>query len=235
MSQLQVDIPMQGYSVAADWYEGAGDEVTLFLIGFNSDRERYGDFARALIAETGSSVLVLEYSGHGTSKLELGEITPAQHFLEVITAFDWLAEKYPDKKINVIGTSYGGFMATQLTKYRAFPKLVLRVPAIYPPDVFYDKLKIYEGNDHFKEFRSKSTDELAKHPLLERARKFAGKSLVVTHEFDDVCPPNETSAFTRSFSADHWEAKGFKHGFGESEVTEEQKQEYYQKIAEWLK
>lgn len=230
-----IQIPLQGYAVAADWYEGSSDAIHLFLIGFQSDRERYREFAELVQSETGGSVLVLEYSGHGTSQFSLGEISPAQHFLEVITAFDWLVDRYPDKKINVVGTSYGGFMATQLTKYRVFPKLVLRVPAIYPPNVFYDKLKIFEGTNHFKEFRNNSTDELVSHPLLKRASEFAGKTFVVTHEFDTVCPPNETAAFAKAFNADHWEAKGFKYGFGESEVSEEQKREYYLKITEWLK
>lgn len=230
-----VQIPLHGYSVAADWHEGSSGAVTLFLIGFNSNRERYKEFAEVVQTKTGSSVLVLEYSGHGTSPFELGEISPAQHFLEVIAAFDWLVENHPDKKISVIGTSYGGFMATQLTKYRTFQKLVLRVPALYPPHVFYDKLKTFENTNHFADFRSNSTDELLSDPLLKRASEFTGDTLVVTHELDTVCPPNETSAFTKAFNANHWEAKGFKHGFGESEVTDEQKQKYYLRISEWLK
>ncbi len=229
-----IRIQCLGYEVAADWYEGNSDEVMLVLIGHGSNKAKYRDFMDILHSETGSSALVLDYTGHGESPFDLDEIRPAQHFLEVITAFDWVAENHPGKKINVMGASYGGFMATQLTKYRSFPKLILRVPAIYPPNVFYDKTITFKEHKHFQDFRNKTTDELLEHPLLKRANEFKGNTLVVTHELDDICPPNETSAFTCAFNADHWEAKGFRHGFGESDISEDQKKDYYQKIVEWL-
>ncbi|MDQ3064910.1 MAG: alpha/beta hydrolase [bacterium] len=230
-----IQIPLIGYSVDADWYKGTSGEVLLVLIGYESNKTKYREMIQVLQSQAGTSALVLNYSGHGESSFELGKIRPAQHFLEVITTFDWLAKNQPGKGINVMGTSYGGFMATQLTKYRTFPKLLLRVPAIYPPYVFYDELKTFENTKHFSEYRSKSTEELVMHPLLKRSKEFAGKTMVVTHELDDICPPNETNAFIKSFNAEHWEAKGFEHGFSISDVTEEQKQEYYLKLSEWLK
>jgi hypothetical protein len=38
-----------------------------------------------------------------------------------------------------------------------------------------------------------------------------------------------------AFNADHWEAKGFMHGFGQSDVAKEQIQDYYKKVSDWLK
>lgn len=231
---ISMKIPLTGYEVDADLYEGSNNEVYLILIGYTSDRVRYQEFAEIINSELNASVLVLEYSGHGESPYELGEISPAQHFLEVITVYDWLKDKYSEKDINVIGTSYGAFMATQLTKYRTFPKLVLRVPAIYPPNVFYDKLKTFDKNLHFQDYRH-NTKDLHEHPLLKRTSEFPGKTLVVTHELDTICPPNETGAFTKAFGADTWEAEGLKHGFADSDVTDEQKKEYFLKITDWLK
>ena len=230
----KVQIPLTGYAVEGDWYDSDSGRALLVLIGFASNKAKYCDFARKLQAVTGASVLVLEYSGHGDSPFDLGEISPAQHFLEVIAAFDWLKDQYPDESIGVLGTSYGGFMATQLTKYRTFDKLVLRVPALYPPDVFYDKLKTFENTNHFQSYRS-ATPELENHPLLKRASEFSGKTLVVTHELDDICPPNETGAFTRAFNAETWEQPGFKHGLSETTPEASVLEAYYQKIAEWLK
>ncbi|MDQ2973385.1 MAG: alpha/beta hydrolase [bacterium] len=232
---IVTQIPLTGYSVDADWYQGTSHEVLLVLIGYESKKAKYREMIQVLRSQTGTSALVLDYSGHGESPFDLGEIRPAQHFLEVVTVFDWLSKNQPGKSINVMGSSYGSFMATQLTKYRTFPKLMLRVPAIYPPNVFYDELKTFENTNHFSEFRSKSTEELVTHPLLKRSKEFVGKTMVVTHELDDICPPNETNAFIQSFDAEHWEAKGFKHGFNASDVTEEQKQEYFHRLAEWLK
>ena len=68
----------------------SNEEVVLILIGFTSNKSRYSEFAEAIVKETGKSVLVLDYSGHGESPFDLEDLTPAQNFLEVINVFDWL-------------------------------------------------------------------------------------------------------------------------------------------------
>src|ERR1700722_13600135 len=133
------DIPCTGYSIVADWHEGkTNKKILLALPGYTSSRLRQKDLVSAIVNKTGISSLVIDYTGHGDSPFELRNTRPAQHFLEVIYAFDWLKQNYPDAQIFVMGSSYGSFLATQLTKYREFDKLVLKVPAIYKPEAFYD-------------------------------------------------------------------------------------------------
>ena len=222
-----------GYDLNADFYEASEDVVLLNLIGYSSNIAKYNDFLSYLNEKNNISILTIDYSGHGQSPFDLNDLTPAQNFLEVITAFDWIKYKYPNAKIYVMGASYGGFLATQLTKYREFEKLILRVPAIYKPENFYTTWGEYEIEEgrNYRETAEKLTD----HPLLKRASKFSGKTLVVTHELDDVCPLNSTMAFKEAFKAEHYEAKGFKHSFGQSDVAEDQIQEYYKNISDWLK
>ena len=233
MKSQALKIPCVGYEIAADWYEGSNDEVLLVLIGYSSNKARYRGLVSAVVEKAGMSALVIDYTGHGESPFELDDLRPAQNFLEVVTAFDWLAEHHPDKAISVMGSSYGGFHATQLTKYRKFQKLVLRVPALYPPDMFYTKWRDVDI-DALPNYRS-NADNAVDHPLLKRVSDFSGEVFVVTHEFDDSCPKPSTDAFAKAFRADTWEAKGFKHGVGESNPTSEQLEEYQNKIAEWLK
>lgn len=231
-----VKIDCVGYQIAADLYEGnAGAPILLVLVGFESNKAKYQDLVNFLVKNNGLNALVLDYSGHGESPFNLMDLTPAQNFLEVITAFDWLGARYPKQEIWVMGTSYGGFLATQLTKYRSFNKLVLRVPALYKPEYFYTKWGDAHLNIDERHLYRQADKELDKHPLLQRAVSFKGKTLVVTHELDDVCPPNSTMPFVKAFNAEHWEAKGFKHGFGESNASEQQIRAYYQKVADWLK
>lgn len=221
------------YEINADWYDGSSDIVLLNLIGFKSNSKKYKEFLLALNELSDINILTIDYSGHGESPFTINDVTPAQNFLEVITAFDWITKNFPDKKIYVMGASYGGFLATQLTKYRDFEKLILRVPAIYRPENFYTTWGVYEA-ENGKKYRE-TAKNLTEHPLLKRASNFKGKTLVITHELDEVCPKNTTMAFIKAFGAEHWEAKGFKHGFGESDITQEQKQNYYFKVAEWIK
>jgi len=232
------NIPCLDYSLAADWYEGTSDEVILFLIGWSSSKANYCDLVPFIVDQTGSSALVFDYGGHGESPFELRNVTPAQSFLESITVFDWLKSEYPNKNISVVGTSYGGFLAVQLTKYREFEKLVLRVPAIYKPKNFYTPWSIKLDNEktYDKEMYSYRTniEELRKHPLLARASKFKGKTLVVVHENDELVPKETTDVFIETFGADSYLALGFGHSF-HAKAPKEDKETYKKVIADWLK
>lgn len=222
-----------GYAVVSDWYEGKNkDHILLSLIGWDSDRKRYSDILSAIVANTGVSAIVFDYSGHGDSPLPKKQTRPAQHFLEVICVYDWLKAKYPKAKITVMGTSYGGYLATQLTKYRAFSQLVLRAPAIYRPEDFYSLAPDIHNATSMRSFRS-DANLIAKHPLLERASAFKGRTLVVVHENDEQVSAVTTDAYIRTFVADVQIAKGFPHSIGE--MPKEQIVKYQLAICDWLK
>lgn len=122
----KIKINCVAYSIAADLYENSNDKIMLVLPGWKASKTHYESLASFIGDKTSSSVLVIDYTGHGESPFNAMEIRPAQHFLEVITAFDWIKTNYPDAKLSVMGTSYGGYMALQLTEYRDFENLVLR-------------------------------------------------------------------------------------------------------------
>lgn len=228
----EIKIPNVGYEIKADWYEGeTKDQILLVLIAWNSTKAKYKDITSHMVKKTGMSALVIEYVGFGDSKLDVMNIRPAQHFLDAISAFDWLKHNYPKAKINVLGTSYGAYMATQLTKYREFDNLVLRVPAIYVPKDFYSLNKDINRTDE----RTYRTDRemLNSHPLFARASNFKGKTLVVVHEYDESVPKETTDKYIEIFNADTYLAKGFPHSFNVN-ATEEDKLAYKNAISDWL-
>ncbi len=232
----QVAVHCLGYDVYVDWYEGSSDEVMLVLIGLESSKLRAQERVSYICEQTGMSALVLDYSGHGVSPFDLDNVCPAQNFLEVIEAFDWLKAKLPDAKVTVFCTSYGGFMGVQLTKYRSFDRLILRVPAIYPPENFYTK----HGDaptDYVRKVYRTDPSNFENHPLLKRAGNFKGKTLVIRHEMDDICPKPVTDAYVKAFSADYIEQPRFSHSESQTvpSVTEEENRQYLDKIISWLK
>jgi uncharacterized protein len=229
------DIECTGYSVKADWYEtNSSDEIIFSLIGWTSNRKKYNDILSAICSKTGKSALVFDYTGHGDSPFDVNTTRPAQHFLEVICVFDWLKEKYPNANITVMGTSYGGFLAVQLTKYRTFDKLVLRVPAIYKPSDFYTLNGIINSEEGWtaKDAFRRDVKALEGHPLLTRASSFKGKTLVVVHEKDEQVPKETTDAFIKAFKADVFIANGFQHSIAEQ--SKEKIYEYQTHISDWL-
>lgn len=228
-----IDIPCPGYAVKADIYEGAPDgPVMLSLIGRTSRRtkQRYFDFLPRLAKELGITTVIFDYTGHGDSPFDIEELSPAQHFLEVVTVFDWMKERYQNRKFFVIGSSYGGFLATQLTKYRQFDSLVLRAPAMYRPADFYT-LKKNEDREAIQAFR-RDAEALAKHPLLARASHFEGNVLLIVHENDEQIPRETTDAYANAFHPEVIFVEGVTHSL--DNATPGQIEDYNQQIADWL-
>jgi pimeloyl-ACP methyl ester carboxylesterase len=230
-----INIPMQGYELAADLYDEGGNELILCLIGYTSNKTKQSDLLNALCEQTAMNALVFDYSGHGDSPFDLINLTPAQHALETISVFDWINQNNIGKQTTVMGGSYGGYLAVQLSKYREFEKLILRAPGIYKPKDFYTKWGVL-GSEKNREKRGiyrRDKEALVKHPMLRRASGFKGKSLVIVHGNDDTCPTETTDAFIRTFHADKLVFTGFPHSIGDIK-DKSRLLDYQSKIAEWI-
>ena len=243
MNISRFDIDCLGYAIAADWYEGDRANIILVLPAYTSSRARIKDMVQTICEGTGNAALVIDFTGHGDSPFELRDTRPAQHLLEAIIAFDWLKDKYPKAHLTVFGPSYGGFLAAQLTAYRTFDRLILRVPAIYKPHTFYDlwAKRIDNLESYNREILVYRNDEAAlmKHPLLGQASSFTGKTLVVVHDDDEMVPKATTNAFIKAFHADSFIQPGFMHNIGdavkEGRVSKDQLDAYKQKYINWLR
>ena len=236
---MEIKIQCPGYEILADWYIGADpNKILIVLPGYSSSKARQKTHAEAMVQDTGTCALVVDFSGHGNSPFELRNTRPAQHFLELICVFDWLKQQHPNTQISLSGSSYGGFLAVQLAKYREFANLILRAPAIYRPAAFYDPWAIRIDNEvayrkSMAEYRQ-DTEALARHPLLSRASAFKGRTLVVVHENDELVPRQTTEAYIHAFHADTFVAEGFSHTVDAAVKDISLLQAYQDRIADWL-
>lgn len=234
------EIACAGYSIKADWYEGKkADTVVLVLQGFASDRSRQADFTDHLVKTLGVSALVIDYSGHGDSPFELKDTRPAQHLLEAVYAFDWITTNYPNSNVIVIGNSYGSFLASHLSFYRAISTIILRAPAIYEPSEFYNLwLTRFANEDAYREsivdYRSDAVALRKSHLFTGKVKNIPAHALVVVHELDEVIPRQTSDAYIQAFEADNFIAHSFKHAVSQSDVSKEQITDYYNRITDWL-
>lgn len=227
----KLNVNCAGYSIAADWYDGDNSNILIVLPGWTSNKKSYEPLMNYLTEATSMSALVIDYSGHGESPLDRMEVYPAQQFLEVITAFDYIKSNYPHAKISVMGVSYGGYLAVQLTQYREFSNLVLRVPAIYAENDFYTLNKNID-RQHERRYRE-DQHFLNTHPLLAQQSNFKGRTLVVWHELDEYVPKETTDKYIKVFSADSYFAKGWKHSYN-VDAPEAEQVAYKKAISDWL-
>src|SRR5215213_3992744 len=109
-----------------------GMEGILFIHGWAGNRQQYLVRARE-IAALGCICLTFDMYGHASTSDYLTKVTREDNLRDVVAAYDLLAANpHVDKScIGVVGSSYGGYLATILTEVCSVRWLALRVPALY--------------------------------------------------------------------------------------------------------
>ena len=229
----RISIPCPGYNIEADWHEGTSTkQIILTFVGFGSSKKSNFDFMAKLVNITGMSALVVDLSGHGESPFNIDETVPAQHLLEATKAYDWIKSNYPETAIYVMGTSYGGFMAAYLTRFRPVEKLILRTPAIYEPSSFYTEHRL-KDKILIREYR-KDTEALKKHPIFLQPPVSDAPTLLVVHGEDKSVPVKTTDIYASVFDAQVYVAEGFAHAFRDPANPQDGVPAYYDTLATWL-
>lgn len=228
-----IHIPVLDYSVAASLIEPSetSDKALLWLMGRNSARSNDFESKIHIASLSEHSLLIFDYSGHGDSPFEFDATSPAQHFLEVVTVFDWLAKQYPETNISVCGGSYGGYFAALLTNYRSFEQLILRAPAIYPPNNFYTKWRNY--NEHETQLYRLNESLLLSNPTINSLNNYKGRALIIQHELDTICPPETIKAYRHALvDSDYFLSARTEHSL--VSAPKDVLGKYTHKIASWL-
>lgn len=233
MVKKQITIPVTGYSIQADWHEGIdGKNILLTFVGFGSSKKSNSDFVAKVVSDTGMSALVVDLSGHGESPFDVDETVPALHVLEATRTYDWIKVNHPESAVHVMGTSYGGFIAAYLSRFRAIQKLILRTPAIYEPKDFYTEHQ-YIDKILVREYR-RGTEALKRHPLFLQEPLAAMSTLLIIHGEDKSVPLETTDIYKTNFASETYTAEGFAHRFSDPSNSTEGVAAYYKIIARWL-
>ena len=104
----------------------------LFLHGWGGNQQQYAPRARE-IAALGCACLTVDMRGHAETVRDHASVTREDNLRDALAAYDRLAdEKAVDREqVAVVGSSYGGYLATILTTLRPVKWLALRAPALY--------------------------------------------------------------------------------------------------------
>lgn len=170
----------------------------LFIHGWGGSQAQ--DLVRAEeIARLGCICFTFDLRGHARDDRRRDYVTRDDGLADVIAAYDFLAgqSEVDPSAIAVVGTSYGGYLATLLTQERAVNWLALRVPALYPDahwEVPKAALNKQEVLDYRNLFRSPTEDR-----ALRACSRFEGDVLIVESEHDDHVPHTAIASFIAAF------------------------------------
>jgi len=128
-------------------------------------------------------------------------VSRESNLYDLLAAYDELAaHPYVDgSAIAVVGSSYGGYLATILTSMRPISWLALRAPALYI-DTGWElpKLQLHKDND-LRAYR-RSFVEAATNRALRACSTFKGDVLLLESEHDDFIPPAVIKSYRAAFS-----------------------------------
>lgn len=198
----------------------------LFVHGWTSKKERSIQYAKSL-AKLGFISLLFDMRGHGESEGDINTLKIDDFLNDDIEAYDFLIQqKGVDKdSLNIIGSSFGGYLVALLTSKRKTKNLVLRAPADYP-DNMYGVLKTQLGGDDdqlmkWRRQMKNFNDTFA----LRAVHDFNGNVLIIESELDDRVPHETVQSFANAVSdkkkLTHKVMKGAPHSIKEGPFRDE--------------
>lgn len=153
----------------------------IFYHGRGSNRGRYLEIGKQL-AEKGFMALAFDFRGCGKSDGKFADQTQRMGINDARAGLEFLLKQNVDKnRIGIMGTSFGGFVASILMGEFDFIKsLILRVPAVYPDELLDINVELIKNYYHIE--KEKWLNSVA----YDGISKFKGDLLVIQSENDDV-------------------------------------------------
>ena len=232
---IQVDgQAIDGTLLIPEGVEGRPPGV-LFLHGWGGCQEQYLDRARR-IAALGCVCLTFDLRGHEATQAQQETVTRAENLRDVLAAYDALARcgKADRRRMALVGSSYGAYLAALLTLQRPVRWMALRAPALYK-DTGWDvpKRKLHQDPD-FEAFRRREVSP-AENRALAACANFHGDALLVESENDQVMPhpviANYVAALSNAHSLTYRVIDGADHGL----TSAEWKQAWTDLLVTWMR
>jgi dienelactone hydrolase len=206
----------------------------LFVHGWGGSQQQYLARARE-VASLGCICITFDLRGHVQTRAQRETVSREDNLQDVVAAYDVLARQpgVDVSSIAVIGSSYGGYLASILTSLRPVRWLGLRVPALYKDsewDVPKGRLKEAQSLDAYRRQPIRPTESVA----LRACAAFGGDVLIVESEHDSTVPHqvivNYREACATAHSLTYRVIEGADHGLSDARWQ----QAYTTLLVNWL-
>jgi pimeloyl-ACP methyl ester carboxylesterase len=184
-----VEIPVDGRAIAGTLIvPDARMPGVLFLHGWGGNQAQHGPRARE-IAALNCACLTVDLRGHAMTEPDRPAVTREDNLQDTIAAYDRLVREFVvnDDEVAVVGSSYGGYLATILTTLRPVKWLALRAPALYRDadwNAPKQKLRKLQDLEAYRRERVAVADNRA----LLAANAYRGDVLIVESGHDTTIP-----------------------------------------------
>jgi pimeloyl-ACP methyl ester carboxylesterase len=205
----------------------------MLVHGWDGSQEQY--IARAHeIAALGCICLTFDLRGHANDRAARDAVTREDNLADMLAAYDVLVghPSVDGQAVAVVGSSYGGYLATLLSTLRPVRWLGMRAPALYKDDD-WSVPKRSLSRDELIAYRHSAIAPTSNRALAAAAR-FAGDVLLVESEFDTMVPhpviKNYLDAFQQAHSMTYRVIKGADHSLSQPVW----RRSYTQVLVHWM-
>lgn len=205
----------------------------LFVHGWGGSQQR--DLARARqITGLGCVCMTFDLRGHEKTESQRLTVTREQNLDDLLAAYDRLAghPSVDPSAIAVIGSSYGGYLATLLSTRRAVKWLALRVPALYWDDE-WNTPKQGLDRQRLSAYRLRSLGP-ADNRALAACAEFGGDVLLVESEQDDYVPHSTLMSYRSAFVSAHSMTHRLVDGADHALSSEQSQKAYSAILTAWI-
>ena len=232
---VEGDIKLDGKFFLPPNAEGKCPAV-LLIHGWKSSQGTNKEMAEFL-AKHGNVSLTFNLREHGIQDGNQDSVSREDYLKDTIAAYGCLLEEgHADlENITVIGSSFGGYLATLLSEKRRIKNLILRAPADYKDEGF-DEPGIKGGEDEeIMKWRGEFHHQ-RETASLQAMNKFTGSVLVVESGRDDQIPHqtimNYVEAVSNQKKVELKTIENASHSIG---TSPELKRKFESITIEWLK
>lgn len=195
----------------------------MLVHGWDGSQEQYLARAHA-IAALGCICLTFDLRGHARDKAHRDTVTREDNLNDMLAAYDLLTG-HPAVDANsvvVVGSSYGGYLATILSALRPVRWMALRAPALYKDEDWLVS-KQHLDRQEIARYRALKLEPDSNRALAASAI-FEGDVLLVESEMDHIVPhpviENYRAAFLRTRSMTYRVIRGADHALARPEWSE---------------
>jgi uncharacterized protein len=195
------EIAVGGHSIAATLIvPDTRMPGVLFLHGWGGNQSQSAQRARE-IAALGCACLTVDMRGHAKTVSEQATVTRDDNLRDALAAYDRLCREaaVDDDQIAVVGSSYGGYLATILTTLRPVKWLGLRAPALYK-DTDWSSPKLALRELQSLEAYRRMVIEARDNRALRAATEYRGDVLIVESAHDTIIPHEVIENYRHAFA-----------------------------------
>lgn len=195
----------------------------MLVHGWDGSQEQYLARAHA-IAALGCICLTFDLRGHARDKAHRDTVTREDNLNDMLAAYDLLTghPAVDASAVALVGSSYGGYLATVLSALRPVRWMALRAPALYK-DADWLVSKQHLDRKEIAHYRSLKLPADSNRALAASAI-FEGDVLLVESELDHIVPhptiENYRAAFLRTRSMTYRVIEGADHSLAKPEWSE---------------